>query len=124
MPAGRAWARPPRTRPASRTGPSGNGECCQMQSIGWTNTRSGPEIRGRGTGRCLMEQCAGVCRTESDELPLERLEAEICELAGHLWAATCRWLVLLGEFDRREGWSAWGIKSCAHWLSWRCGVSL
>ncbi len=33
-------------------------------------------------------------------VPLERLEAQICELAGHLAAATCRFLVLLGDFDR------------------------
>jgi hypothetical protein len=57
-------------------------------------------------------------------LPNERLEAEICELAGHLWAAECRWLLMVGEFDRREGWAGVGIHSCAHWLSWRCGVAL
>ncbi len=56
-------------------------------------------------------------------VPLERLEAEICELAGHLWAAECRWLLMIGEFDRREAWSPWGLQSCAHWLSWRCGVA-
>lgn len=57
-------------------------------------------------------------------VPLERLKAEICELAGHLWAAECRWLLMIGEFDRREAWSPWGLQSCAHWLSWRCGVAL
>jgi uncharacterized protein DUF222/HNH endonuclease len=57
-------------------------------------------------------------------LPNERLEAEICELAGHLWAAECRWLLMIGEFDRREAWEPWGLRSCAHWLSWRCGVAL
>lgn len=55
--------------------------------------------------------------------PLERLEADICELAGHLAAATCRWLLMVAEFDRREGWAQWGVKSCAHWLSWKCGVA-
>lgn len=55
---------------------------------------------------------------------LERLETEICELAGHLWAATCRFLTLLAEFDRREGWAGWGVKSCAHWVAWKCGFSL
>ena len=48
------------------------------------------------------------------EIPLERLEAEICEPAGHVSAAECRWLLLLSEFDRREGWVGWGIVSCAH----------
>ena len=41
-------------------------------------------------------------------MPLERLEAQICELAGHLAAATCRFLVLLGDFDARRGWASLG----------------
>ncbi|MDQ3571148.1 MAG: 13E12 repeat family protein, partial [Actinomycetota bacterium] len=61
---------------------------------------------------------------ETSELPLERLEAEITELAADIWAATSRWLGLVAEFDRREGWASWGCRSCAHWLSWRCGVAL
>ncbi len=28
-----------------------------------------------------------------------------------------------GEFDRREGWAGPGLLSCAHWLSWRIGLS-
>jgi hypothetical protein len=53
-------------------------------------------------------------------VPLERLEAQICELAGHLAAATCRFLVLLGDFDARRGWESWETGSCAAWLSWKC----
>ena len=56
-------------------------------------------------------------------VPLERLEAEICELAGHLAAATCRFLVRLGEFDARRGWASWEMSSCAAWLSWKCQMS-
>ncbi len=52
-----------------------------------------------------------------------RLEDEITTLAGHLNAATARFLLLVGEFDRREAWKAWGSKSSADWLSWRCGIS-
>src|SRR2546423_1198530 len=48
-------------------------------------------------------------------VPLERLEAQICEVAGHLAAATCRFLVLLGEFDERRGWASWEMNSCAAW---------
>src|SRR5215218_3183725 len=51
---------------------------------------------------------------------LEHLEHEIVELASHIHAATCRWLMLVAEFDRREGWMSWGCKSCAHWVAWRC----
>src|SRR5689334_20523800 len=56
-------------------------------------------------------------------VPLERLEAQICEVAGHLAAATCRFLVLLAEFDERRGWASWEMNSCARWLSWRCQMS-
>ena len=55
--------------------------------------------------------------------PLERLEAQICELAGHLAAATCRFLVLLADFDARQGWASWEMASCAAWLSWKCQMS-
>jgi hypothetical protein len=56
-------------------------------------------------------------------VPLERLEAQLCEVAGHLAAATCRFLVLLGEFDERRGWASWEMSSCAAWLSWKCQMS-
>lgn len=59
-----------------------------------------------------------------DERPLEVIEREITELAAHINAATCRWLLLVAEFDRRLGWAEWGCKSCAHWLNWRCAISL
>jgi phage gp46-like protein len=49
---------------------------------------------------------------------------QITELAGHLNAAQARWLALIAEFDRREAWAEWGVKSCAHWLNWKCGLDL
>jgi hypothetical protein len=55
-------------------------------------------------------------------MPLERVEAELCTLAGQIAAATSRFLALLADFDAPEGWGGWGVHSCAHWLSWRCGV--
>jgi hypothetical protein len=54
---------------------------------------------------------------------LEALESQICQLAGHLAAATCRFLVLLAEFDARRGWAAWDMPSCTAWLSWKCQLS-
>lgn len=62
-------------------------------------------------------------RDETLGRPLEWLEAEITTLAGHIAAATCRWLLLVAEFDRREGSKTWECLSCAHWLSWKCGMS-
>ena len=56
--------------------------------------------------------------------PLPELEAQITELAGHLNAANHRWLMLIAEFDRREGWADGSSPSCAHWLGWKCGIDL
>src|SRR5690349_18511881 len=60
---------------------------------------------------------------EPHRVPLERVEAQLCELAGHLAAATCRFLVLLADFDARRGWAGWEMGSCAQWLSWKCQMS-
>ena len=50
------------------------------------------------------------------------LAAAVSTLAAHIHAATYRLLVLIAEFDRREVWAAQGALSCAHWLSWACGI--
>jgi uncharacterized protein DUF222 len=52
------------------------------------------------------------------------LESELLGLAGHIAAAECRFLQLSAEFDDRNGWAGDGIRSCAHWLSWRAGMDL
>ena len=54
---------------------------------------------------------------------MEHLEARICELAGHMAAATCRYLLLIADFDTREGWAQWEMPSCAAWLAWKCQVA-
>jgi hypothetical protein len=54
---------------------------------------------------------------------LAELEARICELAGHLAAATCRFLLLVADFDARRGWAAWDLPSCAAWLAWKCQIA-
>src|SRR5918999_886215 len=54
---------------------------------------------------------------------IDGLADEITELASHIHAATCRWLGLVAEFERRGGSADWGARSCAHWLSWRCSIS-
>jgi hypothetical protein len=55
---------------------------------------------------------------------IDELANEICTLAGHINAANHRWLVLIGEFDRRNGWSDGATRTCAHWLNWRCGLAM
>src|SRR5689334_17449405 len=57
-------------------------------------------------------------------VPTERLEAEVQTGAALLAAATCRWLLHVAELDRREAWASWECRSMAHWLSWKCAMSL
>jgi hypothetical protein len=65
-----------------------------------------------------------AANTDFASLSNEALASRITELAGHLNAANHRWLVLIAEFDRREGWSDGLTQSCAHWLSWQCGLDI
>jgi len=66
-----------------------------------------------------------MCTDDANNTPsLEVLELELTTLAGHLNAGNYRFLRLLGEFDRREGYAGFGIASCAHWLSWKCSIGL
>lgn len=70
----------------------------------------------------------GGCVTEDDArlsaLPTERLEAELMSTAAHLAAGTCRFLLLIAEHDRRAAWEDWECRSMAHWLSFKCGLSM
>ena len=68
---------------------------------------------------------ATVCPTAADEFATmddDTLAAAVSTLAAHIHAATYRLLVLIAELDRREVWAAQGALSCAHWLSWACGI--
>ncbi len=60
----------------------------------------------------------------SSSILLSRLADEITQLSAHLDAGTFQLLKLICEFDEREGWGGVGIKSCAHWLNWKCGMNL
>jgi hypothetical protein len=55
---------------------------------------------------------------------LERVEAEIVSLSSQLTAATARLIALIGEFDAAGGWREWGMRSTAHWLSWKTGIGI
>ena len=54
----------------------------------------------------------------------EALETSITRLCADINAATYQQLLMIAEFDRRNGWGHEGCRSCAHWLNWRCGISL
>jgi hypothetical protein len=58
------------------------------------------------------------------EVPLEHLEHEICELASHVEAGMARWIALVSEYDRRDGWSSWrGVRAPPEWIAWRCSYA-
>jgi Domain of unknown function (DUF222) len=82
----------------------------------FADVRQGSEIRPLRV--LTAEQRADSARS------IENLKDEITRLAGHLNAANHRFLMLIAEFDRREGWSDGGTQSCAHWLNWRCGIDM
>jgi hypothetical protein len=55
---------------------------------------------------------------------LSRLGDDITQMAAHLDAGTYQLLELICEFDENGGWHGTGIQSCAHWLNWKCGMSM
>jgi hypothetical protein len=59
-----------------------------------------------------------------DDVTDEALESELCTKAAQVSAGECQLVLLIGEIDRREIWSAAGARPCAHYLSWRVGTSL
>jgi hypothetical protein len=55
----------------------------------------------------------------------EKLGQKITLLAGQLNAGNHRLLKLIAEFDTRKSWNSDGtVRSCAHWLNWKCGIAL
>ena len=66
----------------------------------------------------------GTTKLATDSTPIVELANKITELSGQLTAATHRWLELIAEFDRRQGWRDSGMMSCAHWLNFKCGLDL
>ena len=69
-----------------------------------------------------LQPSASFARSQSHRDDVERLGEQIAELAAQIHAATYQLLVMIREFDEREGWD--GFASCAHWLNWRAGIGL
>src|SRR5262245_56466691 len=55
---------------------------------------------------------------------IDEIATEICTLAGRINAANHQFLLLIAEFDKRNGWNDGGSMSCAHWLNWKCGIAM
>ncbi len=56
-------------------------------------------------------------------MDIDELAVGICLRAGRIAATEAELLAWIAEFDRREGWAGPGMLSCAHWMSWRIGLS-
>jgi hypothetical protein len=54
----------------------------------------------------------------------DQLADQITTLSGQINAANYQFLKLIAEFDRRQAWEGFGIRSCAHWLNWKCGIAM
>ena len=55
----------------------------------------------------------------------QQLGEKITLLAGQLNAGNYQLLKLIATFDDRKAWSGGGtVRSCAHWLNWKCGIAL
>ena len=65
---------------------------------------------------------ASCTRVAPDEVALDELGTAIMHGVAEMSSRMARWLRLVDEFNRREGWAADGARSMAHWLSGRCGI--
>jgi hypothetical protein len=62
--------------------------------------------------------------TDLAALTDDELREEVATWAARVAAGEARLLELIGELESRGAWGGVGVLSCAHWLSWRCGMGL
>jgi hypothetical protein len=55
------------------------------------------------------------------ELPVDELGKRIVDLSGRIAASTSRLLLLIAQFDARQGYLTLGLASTAQWLTHACG---
>lgn len=60
---------------------------------------------------------------DTSPVPLDALASRIVAGAGRLAAATCAWLLLVADFDARDGAWKFGMASTPQWLSFHCGLA-
>ena len=74
----------------------------------------------------MAQTLAGTAESNAASVhrTLDDLDQAILRLTRRMNAHCHALLVLVREFDERCGWMSWGSSSCAHWLAWRCDLSL
>ena len=55
--------------------------------------------------------------------PLDTLEEDIISLSQQINQQEYQFLLLVSEFDLRQGWRAYHFNNCAEWLNMKCGIS-
>ena len=55
---------------------------------------------------------------------LEIIRSRLCAAASQMAAAQCWWLDLVAECDETSAWFGYGIRDCAHWISYSCSMSI
>ena len=80
----------------------------------------------RGCESRICESSSDSYRTSLNNIEEsnDQLADRITTLACQINAANYRFLKLIAEFDRRQAWSGYGLRSCAHWLSWKCSIDM
>jgi hypothetical protein len=72
-----------------------------------------------------VAEVAAIDQSAAGELvSLDELGSRIVGLAGRIASVKCRWLLLVAEFDRRDGCAKFGLGTTARWLAHYCSVSL
>jgi hypothetical protein len=86
--------------------------------------------RGRGTGPDatgtldhLEVAVTGESRSTSCA-EIVALKERITSLAASIHAAEAEMSALVADLHQREGWTGWGIRSLAHWLTVNCGLTV
>ena len=54
---------------------------------------------------------------------LDTLEENLISLSEHINQQEYQFLLLVREFDLRQGWRAYYFNNCAEWLNMKCGIS-
>ena len=55
---------------------------------------------------------------------LDQLEEELISFSQRMNGFEYEFLVLIREFDIRQGWRAWKFNNCAEWLNFKCGITV
>ena len=76
-----------------------------------TAAADAPTVRKPTDYECRLGRC-------------EQLEAQITELWAYMNVATHRFLALVAEYDRDQGFEMHGLVNTAQWLNWQCGIGM